>query len=122
MRKAPNKPALIKEETLEADIHVTNQDDFQHVVEIRAFELFLERAGQDGDELTDWLKAEMEIRSALAIAATPVAATKARRRTTQLPASKPAKPRSSARKTKQEHPAGMIDLRCHRPRARNTIL
>jgi hypothetical protein len=31
-------------------------------IRIRAYERYLERAGQDGSEMTDWLEAEDEIR------------------------------------------------------------
>jgi hypothetical protein len=30
-------------------------------IEIRAYEIYLERGGQDGNELTDWLAAEAEL-------------------------------------------------------------
>ena len=37
----------------------------------RAYEIFLRRGAQDGDDLRDWLAAERELRGGLAAAATP---------------------------------------------------
>jgi Protein of unknown function (DUF2934) len=55
---APAQPETVVEET-DGLLHATREQE----IRIRAYEIYLQRGGQPGSELDDWLQAESEITS-----------------------------------------------------------
>jgi Protein of unknown function (DUF2934) len=53
----PGKPATVEERT--GLLHSTREQE----IRIRAYEIYLQRGGQPGQELEDWLRAELEFTS-----------------------------------------------------------
>jgi len=57
-RTDPSQPETAVEERKRL-LHQTRDQD----IRIRAYEIYLQRAGQPGSELEDWLQAELELNS-----------------------------------------------------------
>ncbi len=53
----PGKPATVEERA--GLLHSTREQE----IRIRAYEIYLQRGGQPGHELEDWLRAELEFTS-----------------------------------------------------------
>ena len=56
-RTGPGKPGTVEERA--GLLHSTREQE----IRIRAYEIYLERGGQPGRELEDWLQAELEFTS-----------------------------------------------------------
>ena len=54
---SPGKPATVEERA--GLLHSTREQE----IRIRAYEIYLQRGGQTGHELDDWLQAESELTS-----------------------------------------------------------
>jgi Protein of unknown function (DUF2934) len=54
-RAGPGKPATVEERA--GLLHSTREQE----IRIRAYEIYLQRGGQPGNELEDWLQAEREL-------------------------------------------------------------
>ncbi|HWC96167.1 MAG TPA: DUF2934 domain-containing protein [Candidatus Sulfopaludibacter sp.] len=51
-------------EPQKAQAQVTQPVSLEERIRVRAHEIYLQRAGQEGSEIDDWLRAEMEITGA----------------------------------------------------------
>jgi hypothetical protein len=54
-RAGPGKPAIVEERA--GSLHSTREQETR----IRAYEIYLQRGGQPGNELEDWLQAGREL-------------------------------------------------------------
>lgn len=62
-RRAPRAAALAPDVTVsESAAHATTADGLDHdAIRVRAYYLYLERHGLDGDPFSDWIRAEREL-------------------------------------------------------------
>ena len=56
MSKPTEKPSLARSESLTAEAHPTREE-----IELRAYQIYIERGGAHGHEVDDWLQAEYEL-------------------------------------------------------------
>ena len=60
-KTSASKPKTMKTLTLVPQAGVLSGQNIQDSIRNRAYELFLQRGGQHGHELEDWLRAETEV-------------------------------------------------------------
>ena len=56
MSKPTEKPSLARSESLTAEAHPTREE-----IDLRAYQIYIERGGADGHDVDDWLEAEREL-------------------------------------------------------------
>lgn len=103
--KTNTKPKAKKETSPIATDTALPAADLQDRIAARAYEIFLARNGTPGDDLSDWLRAEHEVCSALSNSITDgiaqaISATPKRKRTSITQTSKTTAASSSTRKPK----------------------
>jgi hypothetical protein len=64
---APEEETLILQSSGVSSPMVLKMDSLRREIELRAYEIYLERGGTHGCDLSDWLQAEMELREKLGL-------------------------------------------------------
>jgi Protein of unknown function (DUF2934) len=59
--RAPTPTPLDLPETEDPEVAVQREPPAQEEIARRAYELYLERGGQDGHDVEDWMRAEAEL-------------------------------------------------------------
>jgi hypothetical protein len=63
----PEEESLILQSSGAGSPMILKMDSVRREIELRAYEIYLERGGTHGCDLSDWLQAEMELREKLGL-------------------------------------------------------